>query len=225
MANERDDNDIVLRVSPSQKAFVVEEHKPGDVLSYKEISPIDLYYAINKSYHSTIKLDSGLLPQNCIHVSISSTEKHFVLWNRELYADVNYCGTEYPNFPLPRLVFGVRMLPDGKVADCTMGVVADETPNLSTKMFQYPFSNVSDFRVCVGNNTLPKYAKQTALEHFPSYLLGLPDNDDSYRAGHNKAHLEHRELLNRLKNKDPAYYYTDVLIESGKTLNDFINWR
>ena len=34
--------------------------------------------------------------------------------------------------------------------------------------------------------------------------------------------MPYRELLNHLKNKDPAYYYTDVLIPSGKTLKDFI---
>ena len=34
--------------------------------------------------------------------------------------------------------------------------------------------------------------------------------------------MPYRELLNHLKDKDPSYYYTDVLVPSGKTLKDFI---
>ena len=34
--------------------------------------------------------------------------------------------------------------------------------------------------------------------------------------------MEYRELLNHLKDKEPAYYYTDVLVPNGKTLKDFI---
>ena len=32
----------------------------------------------------------------------------------------------------------------------------------------------------------------------------------------------YRALLNHLKDKEPAYYYTDVLVPNGKTLKDFI---
>lgn len=34
--------------------------------------------------------------------------------------------------------------------------------------------------------------------------------------------MQYRELLEHLKDKDPAYYYTDVLIPSGKTIKDFM---
>ena len=193
---------------------------------YKEISPTELYFAINNSYTSRDLLSSGFLPENCLHVSMNSLERHFILWNPELRADIIYTDMKYPDFPLPRLIFGVRMLEDGKVAECSIGVVADEKPSPETPMFYYPFSNVySDGRVCSGNNILPRYKKLAALRHFPRYLLELPDNDDMYDPTKNKLGLGHRELLEHLKDKDPAYYYSDILIPNGMTLDAFIHRR
>ena len=144
----------------------------------------------------------------------------------ELRADVIYRDTEYRSFPLPRLIFGLRVLGNGKVADCSMGVVADETPTEDTPMFFYPFSNVyEDDRVCTGNNVLPRYKKLSALKNFPRYLLGLPDNDDMFDRRHNRKELERKELMELLRDKDPAYYYTDILVPNRRTLSDFINRR
>ena len=90
-------------------------------------------------------------------------------------------------------------------------------------MYHYPFSNVyDDLRVCVGNNVLPHFKSQTQLSKFPRFLLGIPNNDDFFKESHNRLHMSHRELLEHLKDKEPAYYYTDVLVESGKTLSDFM---
>ena len=58
--------------------------------------------------------------------------------------------------------------------------------------------------------------------NLPGYLLQLPNNNDSFNPQNNKLHMPYRELLNHLKDKDPSYYYTDVLVPSGKTLKDFI---
>ena len=97
---------------------------------------------------------------------------------------------------------------------------------LYTPMFFYPFSNVyEDDRVCTGNNVLPRYKKLSALKNFPRYLLGLPDNDDMFDRRHNRKELEHKELMELLRDKDPAYYYTDILVPNGRTLSDFINRR
>lgn len=73
--------DLVLRVSPSRNAFVVEEHKPGGIISYREIDPLELYYAISGSYTSNDFLESGFLPDHCLHVSMSTTERNYIIWN------------------------------------------------------------------------------------------------------------------------------------------------
>lgn len=224
--NKNPTRDVILRISPKRNTLIVEEQKPGGAVAFKEISPLELYFAVNNSYTSKDYLSSGFLPENCIHVSMNSVEKQFVLWNPELRADIAYMNVEYPDFPIPRLVFGVRMLDGGKVAECSIGVVADEKPSPGTLMYHYPFSNVySNGKVCSGNNIMPRYRKQTALRNFPRYLLGLPDNDDMYDSSKNQLGLGHRELLEHLKDKEPAYYYSDILIPNGKTLDDFICGR
>ena len=128
--------DVILRLSPTRNTIIVEEQKPGGIAAYREIDPLELYYVINQSYASNDYLDSGFLPEHCLHLSMSATEKYFVLWNPELRADVIYGDREYPNFPIPRMVFGVRVLENGKVAECSMGVVADEAPTMDMKSWR-----------------------------------------------------------------------------------------
>ena len=90
------------------------------------------------------------------------------------------------------------------------------------KMFVYPFSNVSnDFSLCTGGNVLPAIKSPYSLSNMPDYILSLPDNDDYFNIKNNRLQLNHRELMEHLADKTPEYYYSDVLIPSGKTLTDF----
>ena len=54
MAAENTDysNDIRLRISPNSGKIIVEELKRDGAISFKEISPIDLYFMLNESYRS-----------------------------------------------------------------------------------------------------------------------------------------------------------------------------
>lgn len=214
-------NELVLRISPDERSIRVENINNG-VTSFKEITIETFYDCVKYSIrHEGVR--SGFLPQNCFHVSVSENgDRDFCLWHPHLRADISYFGTEYLNFPLPRLVFGFRVSRGGKVYNCRMGVMEDKTPVEDAVMYIYPFSNVSGFSLCTGNNALPVYTKTSALVNLPGFLLQLPNNNDRFNAKDNKLHMQYRELLNHLKDKDPAYYYTDVLIPNGKTLKNFI---
>ena len=52
--------------------------------------------------------------------------------------------------------------------------------------------------------------------------MSMPNNNDHYRNERTRLGLEYRELLETLKDKTPEYYYSDVLIPSGKTISNFI---
>ncbi len=69
---------------------------------------------------------------------------------------------------------------------------------------------------------LPAYKSPSGISNLPGYLLSLPNNDDYFDVRDNRLRMEYRDLLEHLKDKDPSYYYSDVLIPNGKTLKDFI---
>ena len=119
--------DSCIRWSPERGLLIVEEKKEDGVISCQQIDPFDLYCALNEGYNNKDFLSSGFLPEHCLSVAMNGSERYFVLWNPELRADLTYLNTEYPDFPLPRLVFGIRMLNTGRIAECSIGVAADES--------------------------------------------------------------------------------------------------
>lgn len=215
-------DEMVIRINPEQRRVAVESTDEQGIVCFKEI-PVSSFYECIASSLKSKGVKSGLLPANCFHFSVNSNgEKSYCLRYPQLYADIVYQETEYPNFPLPRLAFGLRFTSDGRVTRCCVGVTADEAPTEDTTMYDYPFSNVAGFHLCTGSNVLPNYRKSTAIANLPGYLLRLPNNDDRFSERNNRLNMQYRELLNHLKDKEPPYYYTDILIPNGKTLKDFI---
>lgn len=214
-------SDTIIRISEDGK-ITVERNLKG-VKSFKQIAPDTLIQCIDRSLlRGTVH--SGLLPKNCISFSAyDDGNKEVVLLYPENRADISYFGTEYKNFPLPRLVFGFRLTVKGRVSSCKLGVVENtDTLKPDTKMYHYPLSNVSGFHLCSGNNTLPKCTSLHTLSSLPYYIMSMPNNNDYFSNLHNKPNLEMRDLLELLKNKKPSYYYSDILIPNGAVLNDFI---
>lgn len=111
-----------------------------------------------------------------------------------------------------------------KPAFFSYGKVKESILRESSQMYIYPFSNVSksNFSVCTGQNSLPEIKQPYSLTNMPDYILSLPDNDDHFNSSDNKLNLGHRELMEHLRDKPPEYYYTDVLIPSGKPLKIFM---
>ena len=66
------------------------------------------------------------------------------------------------------------------------------------------------------------YRKSNQLGGLPYYILKMPNNYDYYKESRTKLNLDYRGLLEHLKDKDSQYYYDNVLVETDKTLNDFI---
>ena len=125
--------ELMLRIRPDERSIRVEETNDG-VTSFKEIALDTFYECVRHSIqHEGIR--SGFLPQNCFHVSVRENgDRDFCLWHPHLRADINYFGTEYPDFPLPRLVFGFRVNQEGKVFNCRLGVVEDKPPTEDSAM-------------------------------------------------------------------------------------------
>ena len=60
------------------------------------------------------------------------------------------------------------------------------------------------------------------LASLPYLILEMPNNDAHFTSRNNQPKLEHRDLLEYMKDKSPDHYYEKVLIPSGRTLKDFL---
>lgn len=217
-------NEMLIRINENGEVAVEENH--NGVKSFKRIEADTLLNCIRLSRTQTIY--TGLLPKNCISYSHGDNgDKGVCLMFPESKADISYYDTAYFDFPLPRLVFGFCVSFEGRVYGCRMGVTAnDDMLRPSTKMYKYPFSNVSGFDICTGNNSMPKCKSMHSLSSLPYYILSMPNNDDHFSHVNNRSGLGMRELLELLKDKAPEYYYSDILVPyQNVTLNDFINKR
>lgn len=168
---------------------------------------------------------SGLLPPGTVSISTDGQHgtRYIVMEHPYAGADITYMKTLYENLPIPRLLFGFTISDSGRIEGVNIGVPAPGSLELTTVMYKYPFSNVNTFRLCTGANSLPKIQCLTQLKNLSDYILRLPDNDDYFSEGDNKPKLGHRALLEHLRDKEQAYYYSDILVPMrNATLKDFL---
>ena len=212
---------LSIHISDSAEIFV-EERKNG-IKSCKCISLNDLLVCIKSSIREIKPIYRAVLPKNALFYSCCPETGSFSAAMEYPYnkADITYMNTEYRDFPLPKLVFGFKVA-GGKIKKVYLGITGNGILRESSLMYTYPFSNVSnDFILCTGGNSLPEIKSPYSLSNMPDYILSLPDNDDYFNIKNNRLQLNHRELMEHLADKTPEYYYSDILIPSGKTLADF----
>lgn len=203
--------------------LVVDDHR-GPTTRHKVVSMDSLCKMIEK--HSERKtVQSGLLPTGCISYCERFDNQKFVALDLGRYRmDLRYENTTYENFPVPRLLYGFYLDSQNKITDVQIAVADLWTLREDTALYVYPFSNVAGFDLCIGQNKLPKIKELRQLASIPYYIFSMPDNNDRYTLGHTRLHMEYRTLLEFLKDKDERFYYSDVLVPSGKTLRDFLQY-
>ena len=89
----------------------------------KVISVETLTDCISRSL-AGVRLTTGLLPANALSVTMDSDNerRYAVLEFPDERATVTYMNTEYPDFPLPRLLFGFRIEDSGRISGINIGV-------------------------------------------------------------------------------------------------------
>lgn len=214
-----------LSIHISDSAEITVEERRNGIKRIKNISINDLLVCIKSSLREIKPVYNAVLPKNALFYSRCPENGDFSAAIEYPYskATVTYMATEYPDFPLPKLVFGFKVNRDGKIQAVYLGVTENCALREDTPMYFYPLSNVSenDFQLCTGDNELPEISSPYLLGNIMDYILGLPNNDDHFDIEHNEPELCQRELMEHLADKTPEYYYSDILIPSGKTLADF----
>lgn len=200
---------------------IVVEDVTGGIKSRKQVSA-DAFIECVKASIAKEMVASGVLPEGTISFSSGNNGyKYVCIEFPERYCDIVYEKTEYKHFPIPRLVFGF-VINGETILSVKLGVAEPGKITPKTKMYIYPFSNVSGFNLCCGTNRFPKIKSLHQLTGIMYFIMSMPNNNDHYRNERTRLGLEYRELLETLKDKTPEYYYSDVLIQSGKTISNFI---
>jgi hypothetical protein len=214
--------EVVLRIHPLLAYIKVESKDEKGVVSTKEITNESLVECLR----SNIKqqgINSGLLPENCVSFySTEDNEKKVSLLHPERYGDITYYGILYKHFPLPRLIYKFSLHEGHRVNAVSVCVVEEGRLKPESKLYEYPFSNVTGFRMCIGNNVMPKCKSLHTLQSLTYHIVSIPDNNDHFAHNQNRLKMPYRELVEHMKDKEPGYYYEQVLLPSGKTLRDFI---
>ena len=216
----RREDELVIRINSEGKIFV-EDIEDG-VKKFKTVEP-DVFLKCVKDSIKTGLVTSGIMPEGSFFYGAGDggTQKICIEFPKRR-CDIVYEKTEYHDFPLPRLVFGF-LISKGKITNVNLGVVDEGLLTPKSKMYIYPFSNVSGFRLCCGGNKLPEIKSLHQLTGVMHFIMSMPNNNDHYRNERTKFEVELRQLFEMLKDKEPKDYYSDVLIASGKTLQDFVN--
>lgn len=202
--------------------LVVDDFR-GKTVKHKVVS-LDEFVKLLEDNVEISTVNTGVLPERCVSYQEDHKGTRYVVMDLGVFRmDLTYENTTYEDFPLPRLLYGFVVDKDFKIKKVRVAVADMGQLRESTKLYKYPFSNVSGFNMCTGSNSLPKLKSLRQLNGIPYYIFSMPDNNDYYRPDRTKLDMEYRNLLEFLKDKDEKYYYENVLIPTGKTLADFIN--
>ena len=214
------DDELIIHISADGK-ITVEDIEDG-IRAYKAVEP-EVFLECVRSSIRTQLVSSGIMPSGTFYYAAGDGGMQKICMEfQPRKCDVVYEKTTYSDFPLPRLVFGFS-LKNGRITGVNLGVTEEGMLTPKSRMFVYPFSNVSGFRLCCGANRLPDVKSLHQLTGVMHFIMSMPNNNDHYTPGRTKLGLELRHLFATLKDKDTRFYYTDVLIDSGKTLQYFIN--
>ena len=204
--------------------LVIDDYR-GKTVSHKVISPNTFAKLLEKNIEiSTVQ--TGILPERCVaYRENHDGTKYVVIDVGRFRINLIYENTTYENFPIPRLLFGFFIDKDFRITGVKVAVADMGTLRDDTRLYKYPFSNVQGFDMCTGSNTMPKLRMLRQLNGIPNFIFSMPDNNDYYKPDRTKLNMEYRNMLEFLKDKDEKYYYDNVLISTGKTLTDFINYK
>lgn len=211
-----------LRFYVNEDLNIVVDDCRGKTVKHKVISMNTFVKLVEKNVEITT-VHTGVLPDRCVSYTENQNGSRYVVTDLGKFRiDLIYENTKYEDFPVPRLLFGFEVDKDFKITKVNVAVSDMGTLRENTKLYKYPFSNVSGFDMCIGQNVMPKIKSLRQLNGIPYYIFSMPDNNDRYSPDRTNLNMEYRTMLEFLRDKDEKFYYENVLIPTGKTLSDFI---
>lgn len=150
-----------------------------------------------------------------------SSEIYVICRKREL-APTQLLETFIGEVGYPQLLFGIKVV-NNKVSCLYVVATKEEEINENTKIYQYPYTNVSSRigSVCLGRNEFEKDVRENNyLYEIPNLFFSMPNSLHSYNKLNNKMGFECSELMNFHKNKQ----YDEKLLVENIYCRNFKQW-
>lgn len=186
------------------------------------------YEDLEEIFKQNIKIDTGILPRNCIYYARQDRGYLAVLQVDPQQLDILYHGRRSSEVlkykvPIPYVYFAY-LVRDRRVVDSYC--ISSKYPVLekTTQMYTFPYGNVfDDFRICWGRQVLPEIPNPRYLADLPDLFFAAPFNGDL---------SENRFVGFNYENNNLGHFFSDLngramfphnkLIENC-TFEDFLN--
>lgn len=202
----------------------VEIHKNGYYIK-KNIEYDSLIKVLNNSSISKHYF-SASVPENSYYI-FEENERYgciFFVKGRKLPLVYSCNETEHFIVPYPNMLFKVTAMEGGSVS-CNVYAIKDEKICDSTRLYQFPFSNVSKVgHVCFGGNDI-HFSEPKALaadcKKLVEAFFSSPYNGDYYTSDYTSLlEPDLKKLISTLSEYD---VFPDILVDKGITAKDLIN--
>lgn len=216
-----DFTELVLHFDPLNPLVKAEMIDKSGATHVKCVTPDKLVSELKN--HSTVApMPTGLLPPNCVALTAYPDGWDVILVCDFDRCDVTYHKTVYADFPLPHMAIRCHINTSGVLSKFQLAVLKPGQLAPDLPLYVCPFPNVMNFQLCTGTNSFTGYDMLLKMQGVPYRVLSIPFADDWYKPEDSRLGLSARDLFTHLQDKTPEYYYSDVLIPSGKTLSDFM---
>lgn len=170
---------------------------------------------------------SPILPSNCLHFKeMTDSERRFYYLTVSVPKrrwDIMVYNTIFLDVGFPHLVFQYKVDADNKaiISTTIYALKSGDAISARTALFKFPFSNVSQGRICLGVNKMPEINEVSELgDLHTKFLFNSPFSDDYYVERNLSGAANIRELGQLLTNQD---FPDDWLIPINKTVSDLFN--
>ncbi|GKS12879.1 hypothetical protein YDYSY3_38790 [Paenibacillus chitinolyticus] len=182
-------------------------------------------------FHSreTVGCETPILPRGAIQYSHSEDKSRTFCFlemapqNRDIF----YHEAKITDVPFPRLVFGFELIKKEQkfiISEVMVCALEEEClANEDAEVYNYPYSNVDNHKVCWGGSRLPDLDRVSQLSTIPELFFNSP-NSDCYYSSANVSGKNYRELVETLKNKSfPDKYLKNTGLKLSAWINQRIN--
>ncbi|NMA50097.1 MAG: hypothetical protein GX947_10120 [Tissierellia bacterium] len=146
----------------------------------------------------------------------------YVLHRKKFQAPVQIYNRFHGDVGFPGLLFAIYVV-NNRLSKLNLVAVKDEIITEETRIYKYPYTNVSGDRgsVCLGGNNFDKgILEGDKLYNVPNQFFSMPNTLHSYSSSKNTKGYEFEEMVISLKNKE----FDDELLVENKDLKNYKQW-